>query len=88
MKFTELTKDKSKWDVADHYACFLHNVRDKDLRHREGVFFNKGFDSEWIDVAVWSLKDHLIYLHAPSPANRSYGSMALFGLSFSGKLLY
>lgn len=82
------TKDKSDWDDVDHYACFLHNVREVNLRRDQGVFFNKGFSDDHMDELVWALKGYLRSLHYPSKINKPGGGRAIFGSFLTGMIYW
>lgn len=81
-------KDKSDWDDIDHYACFLHNVREENLRKTQGVFFNKGFEDDHMDDLVWALKGYLRKLHCRCKIDSGGGGRAIFGDSLIGKGLF
>lgn len=79
-------KDKSDWDDVDHYACFLHNVREENLKREQGVFFNKGFEDDHMDDLVWALKGYLRKLHCRCKIDKPSGGRAIFGSALTGKI--
>jgi hypothetical protein len=65
-EYSAFTRDKTEWDEADHYACFLFWVRHENTSSKQGVFFRTQSSQDHIDRLIWALKDWLQHIHAPS----------------------
>lgn len=79
MTFSEPQRDKTDWDVTDHYACFLYWVKWYNTRSNQGVFWNRDMTDEEMDCIIWALKDYLVYIHSPSHIMEPTGGNSIFG---------
>lgn len=77
-KYSRRHVDKTNWDINDHMAYFLYNVRTENLSRRDGVFHRLGLHTGEMEAAVWALKNILVKCTVP----RRSRSQAV-GLRFS-----
>lgn len=81
-KFSTDEPETESWDSIDFYARFLHKVKSVNWADHRGVFYRKNFSDQSMDAMVWSLKEVLRQMHAPSQINNpKSGGRAVFGLN-------
>ncbi|PWY63875.1 hypothetical protein BO70DRAFT_383618, partial [Aspergillus heteromorphus CBS 117.55] len=78
-KYSRRHVEKTGWDLNEHLAYFVHNVRSENTHRRGGVFFQKNLPENIMDTAIWTLKNILIQMHSPSQINKPSGGKAIFG---------
>lgn len=88
LKYSKPQPKKDEWDDADHLTRFHFNVKDVNLRSREGVFFGKNFSDEMMDRIVWALKGWLRKIHARSYIDKPHGGTAIRGTSRQDNVLW
>ncbi|GAA85914.1 hypothetical protein AKAW_04028 [Aspergillus luchuensis IFO 4308] len=84
-KYSRRHVDKTNWDINDHMAYFLYNVRTENLSRRDGVFHRLGLHTGEMEAAIKKpsggtavfgigadLNDHLI-----QPTIEDYNRIAL-----------
>ena len=72
-KYSKSRLDQSGWTAVDHYALFLHRVKDDNLLDREGIFYGKGLSATEVETRVWLLYQRVSFDHAPA---RKQGSIS------------
>jgi hypothetical protein len=87
LKYSSPQPNKEDWDGADHLARFHLNVKNMNLRSREGVFYGKNLSDDTMDKIVWALKGWLCKIHAPSYISKPHGGTAVLGTKRQGNVL-
>ena len=43
------------WNIIDHYVNFMYNVRKKNTHHVQGIFYDKKFSDDQVNIQLWAL---------------------------------
>jgi hypothetical protein len=87
LKYSLPQPNKEDWDGADHLARFYLNIKNMNLRSREGIFYGKNLSDDTMDKIVWALKGWLCKIHAPSYINKPHGGTTILGTKRKGYVL-